>query len=107
MSHRRARSSLFAAVVVATCVVVPASVVVPGAVAAPGTAPPGPTVTLLTGDEVTLGGPRGVSVRAAKGREHVNFLTREDEEGDTHVIPSDAVAPLSSGKLDPRLFDVT
>ena len=48
-----------------------------------------------------------MNVRAAKGREHVSFLTREDEQGDLHVIPEDALSLLSAGKLDPRLFDVT
>ena len=99
MSHRRALE--LAAVVVATGVVAPAALAVPGAVAAPGTVPAGPTVTLLTGDRVTLGGMRGVSVQAAKGRAHVTFLTRQDDQGDTHVIPDDAISLLSSGKLEP------
>ena len=109
MSHRRARLSLLAAAV-AVGVVTPAIGAAPGAagaVAAPGALPAGPTVTLLTGDKVTIGGMRGVRVQAAKGREHVTFYTREDERGDTHVVPEDAVALLSKGKLDPRLFDVT
>ena len=66
----------------------------PGAVAAPGAAPAGPTVTLVTGDKVTLGGMNGAHVRAAKGREHVPFPVREDVDGDVHVIPEDAVVPL-------------
>ncbi|HEX6360106.1 S8 family serine peptidase [Actinophytocola sp.] len=107
MTHRRARLSLLSAAVAAGVV---ASVmgVAPGAagaVAAPGAV--GPTVTLLTGDKVTIGGMRGVSVQAAKGREHIAFYTRTDEQGDTHVVPSDVVPLLSAGKLDSRLFDVT
>ncbi|HYQ66921.1 S8 family serine peptidase [Actinophytocola sp.] len=107
MIHKRARSSLLAAAVAAG-VVAPAVWAVPGvagAVAAPGTV--GSTVTLLTGDKVTLGGANGVSVHAAKGRGHVSFYTTKDEQGDTHVIPEDALSLVSSGKLDPRLFDVT
>ena len=107
MIHKRARSSLLAAAVAAG-VVAPAVWAVPGvagAVATPGTA--GPTVTLLTGDKVTLGGMNGVVVRAAEGREHVSFFTQKDEQGDLHVIPEDAVSLVSSGKLDPRLFDAT
>jgi subtilisin family serine protease len=105
MIHKRARTSLFAAVVAAGVVVVaPAGGAASGAVAA---TPAGPTVTLLTGDKVVLGGMRGVNVLAAKGREHISFYTREDVQGDVHVIPEDAVALLSKGKLDPRLFDVT
>ncbi|OLF19106.1 hypothetical protein BU204_03060 [Actinophytocola xanthii] len=86
------------------------------AVAAPA-APPGPppartlekaaTVTLVTGDVVTLGGPNGVDVRAGEGREHLGFRSFTDERGDVHVIPEDAVVGVSAGGLDPRLFDVT
>ncbi|MFL6122259.1 S8 family peptidase, partial [Actinophytocola sp.] len=107
MIYERARSSLLAAAVAAS-VVAPAGLAVPGvaeAVATPGTA--GPTVTLLTGDKVTLGGATGVDVHAAPGRAHVSFFTSKDEQGDTHVIPEDALSLVSSGKLDPRLFDVT
>jgi subtilisin family serine protease len=109
MIHKRARSSLLAAVVAAG-VVAPAVWAAPNAagdVAGNVAAPAGPTVTLLTGDKVTLGGMRGVSVRAAKGREQISFYSRTDEHGDTHVIPEDAITGLSSGRLDPRLFDVT
>src|SRR6266498_3089607 len=105
MINKRARLSLLAAAVAAASVVTPAAWAAPGAA---GTAPgAGPTVTLLTGDKVTIGGMRGVTVRPAKGREHVSFYSRKDERGDTHVIPEDAVTPLSQGRLDPRLFDVT
>ncbi len=104
MIHKRARAGLLAAVTAAG-MVVPG--VAAGAAPPTGAAPVGPTVTLLTGDTVTVGGPKGVSVRAAAGREHLTFYTRKDERGDLHVIPADAVSPLSAGKLDPRLFDVT
>jgi subtilisin family serine protease len=108
MIHRRVRTSLLVAAAVVAGVVTP----VASAVAAPASVPGGaagggPTITLLTGDEVTIGGPRGVSVRMAKGREHISFHVRKDVEGDTHVIPDDAFALLGKGKLDPRLFDVT
>jgi hypothetical protein len=39
--------------------------------------------------------------------EHIGFRAQKDVEGDVHVIPDDALALVSSGKLDPRLFDVT
>jgi subtilisin family serine protease len=104
MIDRLARSSLVAAVVAAG-VMTPAVTGVAETAATPDTA--GPTVTLLTGDTVTLGGADGVDVRAAKGRERVSFITRTDEQGDLHVIPEDALSLVSSGKLDPRLFDVT
>jgi hypothetical protein len=77
-----------------------------------GPRPTGPdrTVTLLTGDRITVSGsgderPR-LSVDRAPGRERASFLTRW-ERGDLHVVPTDAAALLGSGRLDPRLFDVT
>jgi subtilisin family serine protease len=104
MIYRRA---LLAAAVTAG-VVAPVTVSTPGAVAAPGALTPmGPTVTLLTGDKVTVGGPDGAKVRPGEGREHLAFHIRTDVEGDVHVIPQDAAVPLARGKLDPRLFDVT
>ncbi|TDV52488.1 S8 family peptidase [Actinophytocola oryzae] len=106
MIYKRALPSLLAAVL-AVGVVAPSAWAAPDAAGAVAASGAGPTVTLLTGDKVTLGGMRGVTVRAAKGREQIAFFTREDEQGDTHVIPSDAVTPLSQGTLDPRLFDVT
>jgi subtilisin family serine protease len=105
MIYKRARSGLLAAALAAG-VVAPAVMTAPGAAGETAT-PAGPTVTLLTGDKVTLGGMHGATVQAAKGREQVSFFVREDEQGDTHVIPEDAVAPLSKGTLDPRLFDVS
>jgi subtilisin family serine protease len=103
MIRRRARLGLLAAVL-ATGVVAPIVWAAPEAAAVP---PPGPTVTLVTGDTVTFGGMDGVEVHAAKGREHVNFYQRRGVDGDVHVIPDDALTPLSQGRLDPRLFDVT
>lgn len=112
MIHKRARARFAGLLAAATAagMVVPAVLGAPGAAAAPGpvgVAPTGPTVTLLTGDKVTIGGPNGVSVRAAEGREHISFHARTDEHGDMHVIPADAASLVSSGRLDPRLFDVT
>ena len=107
MIHRGALTSLLTAVLTSGAVA-PVVHAAPGAGAAPGAAAPaGPTVTLLTGDTVTVGGLDGAYVRPAKGRERITFDIRTDEKGDTHVIPADAVVPLSQGKLDPRLFDVT
>ncbi|HEX6360108.1 hypothetical protein [Actinophytocola sp.] len=77
------------------------------ATAAQGSTPAEPAVTLLTGDTVTLGGEHGARVRAAKGREHVSFYVRKDENGDTHAVPEDAITLLSQGKLDPDLFNVS
>ncbi|WP_433387532.1 S8 family serine peptidase [Micromonospora sp. KLBMP9576] len=63
------------------------------------------TVTLLTGDRVTVTG-AGASVRPGPGREDVRFLTRRDR-GHLSVVPEDALAPIRAGRLDRRLFDVT
>lgn len=78
-----------------------------------GSAPPGSarTVTLLTGDRVTVqlrdgaGGPL-LAVQPGKGREGQQFI-RRTQAGDTFVIPSDAAALVASGRLDKRLFNVT
>lgn len=107
MRNRRARLSLLAVLAMVLAAVAPVVGVAPEAVAAPGVERTGRTVTLLTGDTVTLGGVRGVDVRAGAGREQVTFFTERDERGDVHVVPEDAVAPLAEGTLDPRLFNVT
>jgi subtilisin family serine protease len=63
------------------------------------------TVTLITGDRVTLtsGGPL---VTPAPGRAQVAFAITRDRD---HVIvtPSDVTARITAGQLDPALFDVT
>jgi len=65
------------------------------------------TVTLVTGDVVRMGGPTEVDVTAAHGRERTGFRTQTDVDGDVYVIPDDAQAGVTSGKLDRHLFDVT
>ncbi|WP_283134472.1 S8 family serine peptidase [Rhizohabitans arisaemae] len=71
--------------------------------------PTGHQVTLITGDVVQLvqaaPGRYAASVRPAPGRERVTFHTTETEDG-LQVIPADVVPYLSSGLLDPGLFDV-
>ncbi|GDY52133.1 hypothetical protein SVIO_027560 [Streptomyces violaceusniger] len=68
------------------------------------------TVTLITGDTVTLtagaDGRFGVDVRHGKGREAVTFLSSE-KSGEVSVVPSDAIPLLQAGRLDPALFNVT
>ncbi|WP_224283968.1 S8 family serine peptidase, partial [Streptomyces sp. LS1784] len=68
-------------------------------------------VTLVTGDTVTarVGADGAVAlagVRPGPGREDVTFLQRSGTPGSLNLVPSDAVGPLDSGRLDPRLFDV-
>jgi hypothetical protein len=64
------------------------------------------TVTLVTGDRVTVFPGNRVVVAAGAGRTDIAFHTRT-LRGHTRVVPSDAAAPLAAGRLDPRLFDVT
>ncbi|NUP62279.1 MAG: S8 family serine peptidase [Nonomuraea sp.] len=82
----------------------------PGAaVAEDGLAPAGSpvTVTLITGDRVTLTGTGGgVSVERGPGRTGISFVV-DERAGRLRVLPSDAAALVRRGRLDPRLFDVT
>ncbi|MFI8527361.1 S8 family serine peptidase [Promicromonospora sukumoe] len=79
----------------------------PAAAAVPA-APEPVTVTLLTGDRVTVtttaDGHRSTAVHPAEGREGVAFLRRTDGKR-TFVIPSD-VALMVGERLDEALFDV-
>ncbi|MEV0155556.1 S8 family serine peptidase [Micromonospora sp. NPDC050686] len=77
--------------------------------AAPDAARPAPataearTVTLITGDRVTVLGRNRVSVTPRTG---VTFH-RYRANGHHYVIPSDAVPLLRADRLDRRLFDLT
>ncbi|MFF8408363.1 S8 family serine peptidase [Streptomyces omiyaensis] len=67
------------------------------------------TVTLVTGDRVTLtgldGGRRTVTVDRAKGA--TGAVRTRVTDGRITVVPDEARRHLDSGALDPRLFDVT
>ncbi|MFJ5707707.1 S8 family serine peptidase [Streptomyces sp. NPDC093105] len=67
------------------------------------------TVTLVTGDRVTLteldGGRRTVTVDRAKGA--TGAVRTQVADGRVTVVPDEARPLLDSGVLDPRLFDVT
>ncbi|MER6167580.1 S8 family peptidase [Streptomyces violaceorubidus] len=72
-----------------------------------GTGEVSATVTLITGDRVMVNAAgRVVRVERAKGRERVPIQVQK-VAGHTRVIPGDAELPLATGRLDPRLFDVT
>ncbi|MEU5865497.1 S8 family serine peptidase [Nonomuraea sp. NPDC047529] len=74
-----------------------------------GTQPPAPaprTVTLISGDRVTVTGQRGAVIEAGEGRKGVTFIT-DESGGRLRVVPSDAMPLLNAGRLDARLFDVT
>ncbi|WP_326820990.1 S8 family serine peptidase [Streptosporangium sp. NBC_01756] len=64
------------------------------------------TVTLVTGDKVTVTGPTSAIVEPGEGREKVTFLT-DEARGQLRVLPGDAAPLVRAGRLDPRLFDVT
>ncbi|MBQ1025621.1 S8 family serine peptidase [Micromonospora sp. C95] len=62
------------------------------------------TVTLVTGDQVTVTA-TGASVRPADGRDGIRFLTQR--QGDHFwVLPQDALPLVRDGRVDRRLFDV-
>ena len=65
------------------------------------------TVTLLTGDTVTLTGPSRATVRPGAGRSGMRFQELTDEHGDLLVLPLDAAPLVASGRLDRQLFDVS
>ncbi|PZG00524.1 S8 family serine peptidase [Micromonospora deserti] len=64
------------------------------------------TVTLLTGDQVTVTAAGAAAVRPADGRAHIRFLTSR-ERGHLSVVPHDALPLIRAGRVDRRLFDVT
>lgn len=67
------------------------------------------SVTLVTGDQVRLAAPgHGTygEVVPGPGRRGMTFLTHR-WHGRVHVVPADAVALITAGRLDRRLFDVT
>ncbi|MFC3351475.1 S8 family serine peptidase [Streptomyces echinoruber] len=65
------------------------------------------TVTLITGDRVTVDAKGRVTCLApAKGREHIPVRIRK-AHGHTLVLPADAARLVATGTLDQRLFDVT
>jgi hypothetical protein len=76
-------------------------------------AAPTRSVTLITGDRVSLSGNgrEVVNIRRALGREDVRIVTRKvtlsGQDSHLYVIPEDAAPLIAAGKVDRRLFDVT
>lgn len=64
-------------------------------------------LTLVTGDQVTVDSEgRPVGFAPAKGREKIPVSVRRDEGGSS-LVPLDARHLIESGRLDPRLFNLT
>ncbi|MEU0534445.1 S8 family serine peptidase [Amycolatopsis tolypomycina] len=106
LTGRRLGHAALAVVALAAVLSPPAASANTIAAAAPAR-PAGKTVTLVTGDRVTLTGRDDVRVRPAPGREHVGFEQRIDENGHSVVVPRDVAALVAGGQLDPRLFDIS
>jgi subtilisin family serine protease len=101
----RLRSAVASVILLAGLLV--AGVRLASAAPAPGTPPGNPrSVTLITGDRVTVGVDGSVTVAKGPGRAGIALLTRR-VGGHVSVIPSDALPLLAAGRLDRRLFDVT
>lgn len=69
----------------------------------------GTTVTLVTGDVVTVtdSGSGRYSAAVRSPRRGVFYKISTTSDGHTSVLPSDAMSLVATGKLDPRLFDIT
>ena len=63
------------------------------------------TVTLITGDRVTVSASGAASVRPAEGRSGIRFLTQRQQDH-LWVVPQDALSLIRDGRVDRRLFDV-
>ncbi|WP_406343334.1 S8 family peptidase [Streptomyces sp. NBC_01578] len=81
----------------------------PGTAAA-ATAHSTQTVTLITGDTVTVttaaDETHAVDVQRGQGREAVEFVSTE-QDGEVSVVPVDALPLVQAGRLDPALFNIT
>ncbi|MFG3706933.1 S8 family serine peptidase [Micromonospora sp. NPDC047670] len=103
---RRTAGGTATAAVVAGLLVVPAPVSASTVDGAPTARVAPRTVTLVTGDRVTLVHDDAYTIQPGAGRAGMAFQTRR-VDGHLSVVPADAVALLGAGQLDPRLFDVT
>jgi subtilisin family serine protease len=90
---------------VAATVAVAGSLLASTAAAAPIESAGTSTITLVTGDKVTVQPGGAINVKPAVGREKMVFSSTRDGQHQ-YVIPADAQRLISAGKLDQRLFDV-
>ncbi|MFI1355225.1 S8 family serine peptidase [Streptomyces sp. NPDC020898] len=114
MNHRNRRAREASALALATAAALTGTLLgAPGSQAAQtgsrtaGSLGETKTVTLVTGDRVTLDATGQVTgVRPAKGREGITFRISRNADR-TYVVPRDAERLLANGTADRRLFDVT
>ncbi|WP_433381732.1 S8 family serine peptidase [Actinoplanes sp. CA-142083] len=107
MRRRRLHAVLLVATLTVTALQAPA-VAAPAGEATAGskaTAVKPTTVTLITGDRVTIRG-KNASVTPGPGRQKIRFLS-QTIGNHRYVIPSDALGLLRAGQVDKRLFDVS
>lgn len=64
------------------------------------------TVTLISGDRITLVGQDQAMIHRVPGREKVTYLSQRIND-DLYVIPNDAMPLLQADVLDRRLFNVS
>ncbi|WP_025616761.1 S8 family serine peptidase [Salinispora cortesiana] len=65
------------------------------------------TVTLITGDRVTVTAAGNAEVRPGPDRKGMRFLIDHERGGQLSVVPQDAVGLIQADRVDRRLFDVT
>src|SRR6266540_1740661 len=113
MSSRRWTSALAALGVAVALLPLPSALALAPDVdadAGPAATPPDRTVTLITGDRVSVVSRAGrfEPVRIEPGPDRADVVFSTDHTGHRlRVTPSDALPLLRAGRLDPRLFDVT
>ncbi|MEV7419129.1 S8 family serine peptidase [Streptomyces sp. NPDC089919] len=104
---RSVPSAALAALALAAGLTSPVAVAAGGAPAGVGRAAGVTELTLVTGDRVTVdAGGRPVGLVPAEGRKGIPVALRSDR-GRTSFVPLDAQPLIDSGRLDPRLFDLT
>ena len=87
----------------------PASAAPAAARTLPGTPIAPATITLITGDTVTVSTTNGrtsVDVTPRAGADAFTYSTQQDDDG-YYLIPDDAAPLIAAGQLDRRLFNLT
>jgi subtilisin family serine protease len=102
---RTVSALLVAILLTATAPAMPATAATTATPAVGGKADP-TTVTLVTGDKVTVFGADRFTVRPGPGRSGIRFITTRGD-GHLRVVPTDVLPLLGAGTIDLRLFDVT